>query len=133
MSCRRLGFISVRTTPRLRAFAIGLSTHDIEQIERAAASRPAYVAFGPVFQTQSKEAPDPVTGTALLANACESARRHQVPLVAIGGLDADRARTLDPAVSAIAVIGALIHPDLEDVRRAAQALSGAFRERCVDG
>ncbi|GAC1352049.1 MAG: hypothetical protein NVSMB1_11060 [Polyangiales bacterium] len=40
--------------------AVGLSTHSLDQLERALVEQPDYVAFGPLFPTQSKERPDPL-------------------------------------------------------------------------
>src|SRR2546422_6666291 len=41
---------------------IGVSTHDLEQARLALKQAVDYVAFGPIFTTNTKEAPDPVTG-----------------------------------------------------------------------
>lgn len=108
---------------------LGLSTHDLEQLEMAIAARPGYVAFGPVFETRSKEAPDPVTGHIALRRAMRLAHAAELPIVAIGGIDAERAKELDREVDAIAVIGALVHATPADVERAARALIGALDER----
>ena len=48
-----------RIAPQL---TVGISTHSTEQLERALAARPRYVAYGPVFETTSKSNPDPVVG-----------------------------------------------------------------------
>src|SRR4029077_11284672 len=45
---------------------VGISTHNLEQFERAAASSADYIAVGPVFTTSSKAHPDPVVGLDLL-------------------------------------------------------------------
>ena len=67
---------------------VGVSTHNLEQFERAAATSADYIAVGPIFQTSSKMNPDPVVGTALL-------RRVRVltekPIVAIGGITLEHA------------------------------------------
>jgi thiamine-phosphate pyrophosphorylase len=62
---------------------LGLSTHTLAQLERAADEPVDYVAFGPVLATPSKENADPVVGVAGLA---EARRRCRLPLVAIGGI-----------------------------------------------
>src|SRR5579864_3245929 len=41
---------------------VGVSTHNLEQFERAAASSVDYIAVGPIFATSSKANPDPVVG-----------------------------------------------------------------------
>jgi thiamine-phosphate pyrophosphorylase len=87
---------------------VGLSTHSLEQLDRALAVRPAYVAFGPVFETSSKADASPVVGTQALALAHARAVAAGVPLVAIGGITSHRAATLVGATDAVAVIGALV-------------------------
>ena len=65
---------------------IGVSTHDLVQVERAKAEGVAdYLGFGPVFPTRSKERPDPVVGLAGLEEAVRLAA--PLPVVAIGGID----------------------------------------------
>lgn len=70
-----------RIAPRLE---IGISTHTLEQLERAVVQHPDYVAYGPVFATQTKDNADPVQGLEALARAVRGARG--VPVVAIGGI-----------------------------------------------
>jgi thiamine-phosphate pyrophosphorylase len=62
---------------------LGYSTHDLKQALAADSMPVDYVAIGPVFQTTSKENPDPVVGLEALAVI-----RSQIgkPLVAIGGI-----------------------------------------------
>jgi thiamine-phosphate pyrophosphorylase len=64
--------------------AIGVSTHDLAQVQRAARLAPAYIAYGPIFETATKENPDPVQGVAALRAAVRAA--GSVPVVAIGGI-----------------------------------------------
>ena len=89
---------------------VGVSTHSIEQLDAALAARPAYVAFGPVFQTTTKANPDPVVGVAALKTAYARAQAAGVPLVAIGGITRERAPSLVRAADAIAVIADLLPP-----------------------
>lgn len=115
-----------RFAPRL---AVGVSTHNATELEGALASRPAYVAFGPVFATRSKEAPDVVVGLTDLARAARSAHAAGVPLVAIGGIDLGHARAIaDSGADAGAVIAALLPEgeDLENITRRARALHAAL-------
>jgi thiamine-phosphate pyrophosphorylase len=91
--------------PRLR---VGVSTHDLEQLRRALAHRPAYVAYGPVYATSSKAKSDPVVGIAGLHAAHALARSAGVPLVAIGGITLERAHDVAPNAEAAAVIAALL-------------------------
>ena len=90
---------------------VGVSTHDIGELERALAERPDYVAFGPVFPTRTKSNPEPVVGLDALGRAVEKARDAGVPLVAIGGIDHERAPSLAKLGVLGAVIGALVPAD----------------------
>jgi len=65
----------------------GLSTHNLKQVEEAVKLKPDYIGFGPVFQTNTKKKPDPVTGTEIIAEAVKLA--GDVPVVAIGGIDGE--------------------------------------------
>jgi thiamine-phosphate pyrophosphorylase len=65
---------------------IGISTHDVAQVEHAVASGADYLGFGPIFATQTKQNPDPVQGIAGLRAAVIAARG--TPIVAIGGIEA---------------------------------------------
>ncbi|HVS65383.1 MAG TPA: thiamine phosphate synthase [Thermoanaerobaculia bacterium] len=85
---------------------IGLSTHTIEQ-GRAGQSDSAVdvVAVGPIYATRSKGAPDRVVGLAGVEHARSLGRK---PLIAIGGIDAERApAVLAAGADSVAVIGAL--------------------------
>ena len=70
-----------RIAPRL---AFGISTHDLDQVRRAVAQRPDYIAYGPVFATTTKQNPDPVQGLDALRSAVLAA--GSIPVVAIGGI-----------------------------------------------
>ena len=89
---------------------VGVSTHTRAQLDEALAANPAYVAFGPVFETLTKSHPDPVVGVLGLREAYERALAAHVPLVAIGGITRERARTLVGLSDAVAVIGELLPP-----------------------
>jgi thiamine-phosphate pyrophosphorylase len=97
---------------------VGLSTHDLEQL-RAAESEPVdYVAFGPIFPTDTKRAADPVVGLELLARARALTRRR---LVAIGGITALTLRgVVGAGADGVAVSGAILKA--EDPGAAAEAL-----------
>jgi thiamine-phosphate pyrophosphorylase len=84
---------------------IGLSTHSKEGAERAAEAPVDYIAIGPVFETTTKQSaytPLGIEGVAAVRRVVTK------PLVAIGGIDLDRARgLLDAGVDGVAVISAL--------------------------
>ena len=116
-----------RLAPELPA---GISTHRPEEVERALGDKPAYLAFGPVFATRSKANAEPVVGLAALANTAERCRRAGVPVVAIGGIDEERASAVAAVAGAGAVIAALLPPGgLSEVttraRRLHRALGGS--------
>ena len=88
------------------ACPIGRSTHSREQAAEADAD-PAVdaVAIGPAFGTSTKDRPDPVVG---LAGVAEARAVTSKPLIAIGGIDADRApRAIEAGADVVAVISAL--------------------------
>jgi thiamine-phosphate pyrophosphorylase len=114
-----------RIAPQL---AVGISTHNLEQLRKAVAVRPRYVAYGPVFETASKVNADPVVGLEGLREASVIAREAGVPLVAIGGITLARIRELVECVDVCAVIGDLYLPGatLADVTERARMLHAAL-------
>lgn len=96
-----------RIPPDWRArIAIGRSTHTPEQVARACEEPVDYVAFGPVFETRSKEQEWSARGLDALADAV--ARAAPRPVVAIGGIDASRVAQVRAAGAAgFAVISAV--------------------------
>jgi len=71
------------------AARIGVSTHDLTQLDAAMEEPVDYIALGPVFPTRSKADPDPVVFEGVQEAAVS---RCRLPLVAIGGITPDRAR-----------------------------------------
>lgn len=67
---------------------IGFSTHNERQLREADREPVDYVAFGPLFETRSKQNPDPVVGVEELRRVRSLTLK---PLVAIGGITRDRA------------------------------------------
>ena len=67
---------------------VGVSTHNLEQLQAAALTSADYIAVGPIFPTTTKQNPDPVVGLELV----HAARRlTKKPLVAIGGITIESA------------------------------------------
>ena len=91
---------------------IGISTHSEAQLRTAIAASPRYVAFGPIFSTNTKADPDPEVG--LVALESISRVRGEIPLVAIGGITLERARTVARFVDMVAVIGDLLPPSSDE-------------------
>lgn len=67
--------------------ALGVSSHSLWELARAAALAPRYIACGPVWPTLTKELPWQPQGLDNLAWWCRTA---PVPVVAIGGIMAPR-------------------------------------------
>jgi thiamine-phosphate pyrophosphorylase len=88
---------------------VGLSTHTIDQLDRALGEPIDYVAVGPVFGTDTKATGyEPIGLEAVRAAAVRAAARN-VPLVAIGGITRSRSRSvLDAGAHAVAVISDLV-------------------------
>ncbi len=87
---------------------VGISTHTLDQLERALAMSPAYVAFGPVFSTRTKVDASPTVGLEALSLANDRARAAGTPLVAIGGITLETAPAVGARASALAVISDLL-------------------------
>ncbi len=88
---------------------IGYSTHNAEQLEAAAAEPADYLALGPIFETSSKQKPDPVVGLERLRAWRPLTGR---PLVAIGGITRSNApAVLEAGADSVAVISDLV-PEL---------------------
>ncbi len=103
---------------------IGFSTHSLEQAGEAARLRVDYIAIGPIFNTSSKENPDPTVGLYGLSRVRQAI--GSIPLVAIGGITCENAReVLDAGADTVAVISALLtHPD--EIKERTRALSQAI-------
>ncbi len=101
---------------------IGRSTHDLRQVLEAEEDPDVdVVAVGPVFETRSKERPDPVVG---LEGVREARAHTRKPLVAIGGLGASNlGEVLAAGADSAAMIGAFCRGEIVEncsrLRRAA--------------
>jgi thiamine-phosphate pyrophosphorylase len=108
-----------RFAPKL---LLGISTHDVAQVEHAVATGADYLGFGPIFATQTKQNPDPVQGIAGLRAAVIAARG--TPIVAIGGIEPHAVPQLyEAGAAAICAIRAVNHAS--DVIAAARSFSAA--------
>lgn len=114
-----------RIAPQL---SVGISTHDLGQLDRALAAHPRYVAYGPVFETATKANPDPLVGIEGLKLASQRARAAGIPLVAIGGITLSRIAEIADHADAFAVIADL-YPEgagLREVTERARAFQEAL-------
>jgi thiamine-phosphate pyrophosphorylase len=99
---------------------IGVSCYnDFERAFAAVEAGADYVAFGSFFPSSTK----PAARRADLG-LLQRARSLGVPVVAIGGIDADNARMLiEAGADAVAVINAVfVHDDSADVKAAAESI-----------
>jgi thiamine-phosphate pyrophosphorylase len=89
---------------------VSISTHNLEQFERATATSADYIAVGPVFATSTKANPDPVVGTDFLRQVRPLTDK---PIVAIGGITLERAaESIGAGADCVAVISdILLAPD----------------------
>lgn len=96
---------------------IGISTHSVEDVQRANHDGADYIIFGPIFDTPSKRSFGAPLGLEVLADVC---RNSIVPIFAIGGITSERVRDVRRAgAHGVAVIGALL---------TSADISGAVRE-----
>ena len=92
---------------RLAGLRLGLSTHGYAEMLRADAASPSYLALGAVFPTTLKRMATAPQGTGRLARYAQLMRQY--PLVAIGGIDAERLpEVLACGVGSVAVVRALV-------------------------
>jgi thiamine-phosphate pyrophosphorylase len=85
---------------------VGVSTHNLEQFQRAAASSADYIAVGPIFATGTKSNPDPVVGTEFIRKVRLLTDK---PIVAIGGITLERApEIIESGADSVAVISDIL-------------------------
>ncbi len=102
---------------------LGVSCYtDFANAEKAEKAGADYVAFGACFPSNTKPHA-PRAELSLFAQA----KALSIPCVAIGGITLDNADSVIKAgASAIAVIGELFNPDLEETKTVAQQFSSLF-------
>jgi thiamine-phosphate pyrophosphorylase len=121
------GDLDAADVPALRkaGIRIGVSTHDHIELARALALEPDYVALGPIYPTSLKVMPWPAQG---LERITEWKRRiGTTPLVAIGGLTAERMRGVFDAGADIAAVVSDIVRSPNPEARAGEWLATASR------
>ena len=89
------------------AAIVGYSTHSVTQVEGALREPVSYIAVGPVFGTSTKDTGYNAVGLNLVSIA--SRRAQSTPVVAIGGVTLDNARSvIEAGAAAVAVISDLV-------------------------
>ena len=85
---------------------LGVSTHNLEQFQRAADSSADYIAVGPIFATGTKSNPDPVLGTKFIRKVRLLTDK---PIVAIGGITLEcAAEIIESGADCVAVISDIL-------------------------
>ena len=85
---------------------VGVSTHNLEQFQRAAASSAYYIAVGPIFATGTRSSPDPVVGAQFIQKVRPLTDK---PIVAIGGITLERApEIIESGADSVAVISDIL-------------------------
>lgn len=99
---------------------VGVSTHNLEQFQAAAATSADYIAVGPIFATTSKAHADPVVGTEFLRRVRPLTGK---PIVAIGGITLGRVTSvMEAGANSVAVLSEIMCA-ADPAERARQYLS----------
>ena len=105
---------------------LGISTHCFYEVARAHACRPSYMAYGPIYHTDSKPMAFGPRGLAKLAYWQQTL---DYPLVAIGGINHQRLPdVLAKDVKSVAVISAITQA--QDVEAAVKTIVPLLSRQC---
>lgn len=86
---------------------VGFSTHTLEQVAAAIKLSIDYIAFGPIFETNTKQNPDSVVGLNGLKRVRDAI--GDFPMVAIGGINRENlCSVFDAGADSVAMIGAIV-------------------------
>lgn len=111
----------VRTHRVEGGFLVGVSTHSVGAVRDAEAEGADYAIFGPIFATPSKLAYGEPQGVEKLAEVC---RGVAIPVTAIGGITAERARECVKA-GAAGIAAIRLFQDAENLDAVVSALRRA--------
>jgi thiamine-phosphate pyrophosphorylase len=99
---------------------VGISTHNLQQFQTAAATSADYIAVGPIFATASKAHGDPVVGVEFIRRVRPLTAK---PIVAIGGITLERAASVvEAGADSVAVISEIMRA-ADPAERARQYLA----------
>lgn len=116
--------LSVREARRIGGghMLVGKSTHTVEQFEAALAEEPDYIAVGPIYPSATK----PQEHIAGLDTLREATRRTEIPIVAVGGINAENAGDVFAAgANTLCVCSAVI--GVSEPHEAARLIRSAMR------
>lgn len=95
---------------KMKSKILGISTHNVEEAEVAAAIGADYIGVGPMYETKTKKDIQEVKGPSVIEEIRESG--VHLPLVAIGGITKGRiAEIAQKGADGIAVISAISQAD----------------------
>lgn len=101
-----------------RGVRLGVSTHSLDELERALATDPDYVALGPIYPTTLKQMPWAPQGLARIGEWKRLIGSR--PLVAIGGISLDRVPLcLAAGADSVAVVSDILQHAAPEERTAA--------------
>jgi len=109
---------------------LGLSTHSYAEVARTLTIKPSYIALGPIFETTSKDMPWIPQGVAAVKHWVKLLG-EDYPLVAIGGINFERAKALKKTgVGSVAMISAITEaPNYEKATKDLLALWDSATEK----
>ena len=103
---------------------IGASTHNLAEARAAASQGADFIVFGPVFETESKQAYGPPVGLAALREVVE---RLTIPVIALGGIKPSNFHnTLAAGAAGIAAISMFVEAD--DLRGLIQRIKSSCNQ-----
>jgi thiamine-phosphate pyrophosphorylase len=119
-----LGVHAVRRIAPAR-FTVGVSCHSCDEVCAAEQEGADFAVFGPVFDTASKRAYGPPLGLARLEEACRNVR---IPVLALGGVTIESARScMEAGAAGIAGISLFQGPHpVEETVAALRALEASL-------
>ncbi|RZI01745.1 thiamine phosphate synthase [Staphylococcus condimenti] len=95
---------------------VSMSTHSNQSAQAAEAHNLDYILFGHLFPTKSKPGKAPRTNSEI-----ESVLNVNIPIVALGGINAETLNLVPKGFSGIAAISYFREQDLETIRSAKEA------------
>lgn len=103
---------------------IGVSVNTVKEAEEAERGEADYLGVGPVFFTQTKEDLRPTLG---IEGLREIRKRVSIPILAIGGINAEHAREIiEAGADGVAVVSAILAS--ENIIKATQELAQAISQ-----
>lgn len=106
---------------RKAGLRLGVSTHDPAELERALELQPDYIALGPIYPTTLKKMPWAPQGLTRIAEWKQ--RIGTIPLIAIGGLTAERAPAVLEAGADVAAVVTDVVQSADPLARTRQWIS----------